>query len=343
MTITDKNITEIGSLPHHNIDAALDFSFRHGIPFLPQIPMRNPWEHMIAQAIEGLPGLSVENDGSVIINTDIWHTRADHLDKRLQNAFESAAQEPMAFEEFEPSASTSSSWQSFLWELTERRTKLAKVQIAGPMTVKWAIRTKDGSKLEEHGKLPSQIDRLIMARAIAMTRKLQAQGIKPILFIDEPGLYGGRPLNELENMINFLQKENVSTGLHCCSNTDWHKVLELNIDYLSFDVSLSLRNLLQNITKSNIRNIKFSFGIIPTGRPSALYSFDIHEARDLLFDNLMQCWDDSEGRLVVNKIIRDAIFTPACGIALHSVSDAELILELLSEFNDLCHEYIIAK
>jgi hypothetical protein len=51
--------TGIGSLPHHNIDAALSFSFKTGIPFLPQIPIRNPWEYMIAQALENLPGLQV--------------------------------------------------------------------------------------------------------------------------------------------------------------------------------------------------------------------------------------------------------------------------------------------
>lgn len=47
--ITDKKFsltaqtTAIGSLPHHNVDAALAFSFQLGIPFLPQIPIRNSW------------------------------------------------------------------------------------------------------------------------------------------------------------------------------------------------------------------------------------------------------------------------------------------------------------
>ena len=68
--------TGIGSLPHHNADAALEHSFRMGIPFLPQIPIRNPWEFMIAQTLEGLPGLQADADGSVTLNTDIWLSRA---------------------------------------------------------------------------------------------------------------------------------------------------------------------------------------------------------------------------------------------------------------------------
>ena len=67
MTIGNEQLpqtTAIGSLPHHNADAALEYSFRHGIPFLPQMPVRNPWEYMIPQALEGLPGLEVSREGA---------------------------------------------------------------------------------------------------------------------------------------------------------------------------------------------------------------------------------------------------------------------------------------
>src|SRR4051794_21067651 len=60
--------TGIGSLPHHNVDAALAYSLRFGIPFLPQIPMRNAWEFMIAQALEDLPGLRVDDDGTATLD-----------------------------------------------------------------------------------------------------------------------------------------------------------------------------------------------------------------------------------------------------------------------------------
>src|SRR5690242_12697554 len=75
MTIA-RRTTGIGSLPHHNVDAALEHSFRMGVPFLPQIPIRNPWEFMIAQALEGLPGLQVEKDGSVSLDAAVWAGRA---------------------------------------------------------------------------------------------------------------------------------------------------------------------------------------------------------------------------------------------------------------------------
>src|SRR6185437_5827442 len=92
--------TGIGSLPHHNIDSALAFSMRHAIPFLPQIPIRNPWEFMIAQALEDLPGLCVERDGEVSLNPEIWASRASQLDARLERAFREGTKNPEAFSEF---------------------------------------------------------------------------------------------------------------------------------------------------------------------------------------------------------------------------------------------------
>src|SRR5688572_5251208 len=127
MKTTGNRITGIGSLPHHNVDAALAFSFKHGIPFLPQIPIRNPWEYMIAQAIEGIPGLQLENEGNISLNIDIWESQSYLLDRRLAEAFGQGPSKKQAFEAFEPSAATSSCWQPFLWELQEREISFAKI------------------------------------------------------------------------------------------------------------------------------------------------------------------------------------------------------------------------
>src|SRR4051812_41571970 len=83
--------TAIGSLPHHNIDAALEFSFQTDIPFLPQIPIRNPWEFMIAQALEGMPGLAIDEDGTCRLDLDVWTGRCHAFNERLLTAFSQAS------------------------------------------------------------------------------------------------------------------------------------------------------------------------------------------------------------------------------------------------------------
>src|SRR4030042_2603177 len=57
--------TGIGSLPHQDVDAALDLIFKYvpQIPFWPQLPKRDIREGMIAQFSENLPFLKVNKDG----------------------------------------------------------------------------------------------------------------------------------------------------------------------------------------------------------------------------------------------------------------------------------------
>jgi hypothetical protein len=341
-TAAPRATTGIGSLPHHNVDAALEFSFKMGIPFLPQIPIRNPWEYMIAQALEGLPGLQADRDGSVTLNTDIWLSRASDFNSKLENAFLPGGAH---LENFEPSSAISSSWQPFVWELQERGTKLAKIQIAGPMTSQWVLNLRDSegkavpsqSFNEANPELSSQIFRLVLARALAMSQRLKQSGIQPLLFLDEPGLYSLTPSNprhvmaiqELKLLVQALRKEGVLVGIHCCSNTHWETVLSLPIHYLSLDVALSLPSLLakpEMLRSFLTAGGRLSLGVIPTGRSNPAEP----GTPEALRAALAQAWGDEPS--LIEKTLHEAIYTPACGLALQSTAEAERILESLTQF-----------
>lgn len=346
MTTIGSSTTGIGSLPHHNVDAALAFSFRMGIPFLPQIPIRNPWEYMIPQALEGLPGLQAERDGAVSLDFEIWKSRRENFSDRLSEAFAKSATERDAFEAFEPSAAISSCWQPFIWEASENELRAAKIQIAGPMTAQWVLKLSDGETIERHPELSTQIYRLILARALAMSRRLLEKGIQPLLYLDEPGLYALSPANprhvlalqEMKLLVQALRKERVTVGMHCCSNTDWSAVLGLGIQVLSLDAELSLRGLLTRHGKQASEFIRsggrLSLGVIPTARSSVLQSLNVQHLFAGVLDHFGEAWG-SDPELVRLALSR-AIYTPACGLALHSVADSETVLEALMEFHRFC-------
>ncbi len=319
--------TGIGSLPHHNIDAALEYAFRFDIPFLPQIPMRNAWEFALPQGTEGLPGIQVEKDGSVLLDTKVWEGNAASFDQRLSHAFDQVAS-ANAFEAFEPSAATSSSWQPFLWELQERNCHLAKIQIVGPLTAQWTLRTTTGQRMDQASSIGRQVFRLILARALGMTRRLRAQGVQTILFLDEPALFvlsDQNPthllgLQELKLLIQALQKEGVSVGLHCCSNTRWELLSTLGLDILSLDTRLSLESLLQAgewLPAFVERRGRLGLGVIPTSGPARLDSAGALAAA--VFARLERGLGPELGR----EVAENALWTPACGLALHSPKDAE--------------------
>ncbi|MBI2712424.1 MAG: hypothetical protein HYX41_06170 [Bdellovibrio sp.] len=337
--------TGIGSLPHHNTDAALTYSFKYGIPFLPQIPIRNPWEFMIAQALEGLPGLQLGSEAQACLNLDIWRSESHRLDHRLNQAFSvdpNSARIDQAFESFEPSAPSSSSWQPFLWELQEHDRKVAKVQISGPLTSQWSLRLKDQSPADQIPELSTQIFRLVLAKSLALVYRMKSCGIQPILFIDEPGLYAfsiKQPrhllaLQELKLMIQSLKKAGGWVGLHCCSNTHWESILKLGLDFLSLDVQLSLSEALtagggQAMADFIQTGGRLCLGIIPTHQNATLAQLDPREVSDGTLEIFAKNWEPH--LQLLPQVLREALFTPACGLALHSPSDAELVLEKLAE------------
>lgn len=342
MKLKTPSTTAIGSLPHHNIDSALEFSFKTDVPFLPQIPIRNPWEYMIAQALEGIPGLEIDKEGGVLLDIDVWNGRSKAFNEKLLSAYSHAANRD-AFSAFEPSSAASSSWQPFLWELEERKSKFAKIQLAGPLTSQWVLRLKDGSPAEKQTDLGAQIYRLVLARALAMARRLQALSIQPIFFLDEPGLYALSMSNprhvmsvqELKLMLNALAKEDVLVGIHCCSSTDWKIVLSMGIHFLSIDTHLSLGTLLEH-TESIETFLsgggRFSFGVIPTSRdPEKIHALNAKALMDELRLTLTKALPSK----TVDKILSEALFTPACGLALHSPSEAEAVLGILNQLPSL--------
>lgn len=341
MTIVSKlagKTTGIGSLPHAQIDAALQFSFSMGIPFLPQLPARNPWEFMIPAALEGLPGLQVDRDGIATLDQDVWMGRARALNDRLLSAFESSHR-PDAFAGFEPTGATSACWQPFLWEVGERKLPAAKIQLVGPLTAQWSLRAKNGRPLESDHELATQIFRLILARATAMVRRLKATGAHPILFLDEPGLFSltlpqathASALAELRLAVQALKKEGATVGLHCCSNTDWKTVLGLGLDLVSIDVALSLQELLGAKTELERyldHGSRLSLGVVPAPRAGDGWDH-VAKLRQALSRHVSESGLTEKHR---RMILGESLWTPACGLAFHTVEEAETTLGVLLQF-----------
>lgn len=348
-------ITGIGSLPHHNIDAALTHSFAHDLPYLPQIPARNPWEFMLAQALEGLPGLAVDAEGAATLDLGRWSSGCFDFGRKLDAAFKSL--EFNAFEPFEPVSGSCSAWKPFLFELNERGLTQAKIQVAGPMTAQWGLKIAGESSVLPP-ELQSQIYRLITARALAMARALRAQSIMPVFFLDEPGLFDVRSLEprsllgfqELKFLIQALAHEGATVGIHCCSDTDWPSLFALRssgLGIVSVDAFLSLEKILEGPGAEACAGYleeggSLSLGIVPTG--SSAHRNRI-QGRNLHPADLAAFLKETLARVVTPRfssvkaqLLEACLLTPACGLAFYSVSDAEYVLEVLTELKPLVQE-----
>src|SRR5512143_2322804 len=82
-------ITGIGSLPHTQMELALQMALAVDVPYLPQLPAGNPSELMVPAALEGLPGLHSGEDGVCTVDLGAWEAGRGEMDARIDAAVRS--------------------------------------------------------------------------------------------------------------------------------------------------------------------------------------------------------------------------------------------------------------
>ncbi len=321
--------TGIGSLPHTQLELGLQAALALDIPFLPQLPAGRPSEFMIPQALEGLPGLRWDEEGMCTVDLEAWEAGRVDFQARLEGALSSGV-----LEGFEPSLEGCRTWRPFLWEVEHRKLAFAKAQLAGPFTVRSVARTADGRATLDVPGLDESIFRLVLARSLAMVKALRRAGTTPLFFLDEPGLFAFERTNprhllamqELRLLVVALQREGALVGLHCCGNTDWASLLDSGVDVLSLDVRLSLDAVLDEsgaFSRFLDSGATLSLGIIPTDLSS---TYEVGELVDAVEVSLKAALPPGHSFAQVGTQL---MLTPACGLAMRSVVDAERVLEQL--------------
>ncbi len=320
--------TAIGSLPHTQGELGLQLALQLDVPFLPELPQGNPGEFMMASALEGLPGLDFDAQGMCTVDRHAWGAGEKALGARLDAALAKGD-----FSSFEPSASSRRAWRPFLWEVQTRRLALAKAQLAGPATVRWGTQLVSGGAVADDADVDRQVFRLLMARCLGMVKALRAAGATPLFYLDEPGLYAldtgdGQHLlmlQELRLLVVALQREGALVGLHCCGNTHWEALLALGLDLLSFDVRLSLDAVLDVAGPLEAflqGGGALSLGIVPTDLGQDADVTELASAAEASLESVL-------GKALAQAALQRAVLTPACGLALRTVPDAERIVEQL--------------
>jgi hypothetical protein len=330
--------TGIGSLPHTQVELGLQAALAMDIPFLPQLPLRHPSEYMIPAALEGLPGLRYDEDGICTVDLPAWEAGRAAFEARLEEALSSGR-----LEAFEPTLEGCRAWRPFLWEVENRKLALAKAQLAGPFTVRLVARTNEGGSTLDVPGLDQAMFRLVMARSLAMVKALRRANTTPVFFLDEPGLYAFQrtlprhllAMQELKLLVLALQREGALVGIHCCGNTDWGALLDVQPDVLALDVRLSLDAVLEEtapLARFLASGATLSLGIIPTDLTS---TYDVAELSESVEASLKAALPGSRS---FTQVLAHMLLTPACGLAMRSVMDAERILRELRASQRSLHE-----
>jgi len=314
--------TAVGSLPFVDADEAVAFVLDAlpELPAAPTLPRRDPREGMIAQAAWGIPGVGVRPDGTIEVDPAALDPEAPVGDPQLGGA-------PFA------------TFRAFLTAI-EGRTGPVKVQVTGPVTLAVA--------LVRAGAAPALACavavRAVRARARAVSDAVVAAAPEAtvVAFVDEPALVGGPPaeLADPETVIDLVSgalavwERRAITGVHVCGPSDWRAVLQAGPRILSAPVGAGFGPGAGALATFLERDGWIAWGAVPTDRP--LGESASHWWRDLSAQwcSLVQAGCDPV------RIRRQALVTPACGLALHDVSQVALVHELTRTLGLRIHDQL---
>ena len=315
--------TSIGSLPHLDAYEAAAFVLaRHPeLPAAPQLPRRSSRAGMLAEAALGIPGVEVDGDGGLVVDAGrLEGARVDGLPDR-----------PPLSDGLVP----------FL-EQVEGRTEPVKLQLTGPVTL--------GVGLVRAGASPDAAFAVAGAAVRAQARSLldqlgrRAPGAAAVLFLDEPGLtcseHPGFPLARagvtelLAAVLTDLGA--AATGVHCCGSTDWGAVVDAGPDIISLPVSLAGAADPLVLARFLGTGGRVAWGAVPTDGP-------VSDDAALLWRRLVETWRDLVRNGCDPVLLRTrSLVTPACGLAGHGLSQAELALRLARELGHRAHDQAAA-
>ena len=312
--------TGVGSLPHDDIAVAVDLVLRRHpeLPAAPQLPQRSAAELMLVQAVDGLRGVSATASGV---------------------SFDAALVDPEAEVETDFSGDPWLSLSAFFDAVGNRRRPI-KLQVCGPVSLGFAL-VHAGMSRTLAGQLASRavIDRITALLAEARHRVPEAP---LVLFLDEPSLtawYGEGFPWEADDTVDLLSgalaaaAHGAVTGVHCCGATEWRLALAAGPDILSVPSGSGL-------TEDPVALGSFlegggwvAWGAIPTDGP-------VSRQPERYLQTVRDEWAElARGGVDFDLLRNRALVTPACGLAGHTVDQADEILTMTARIGESLRDH----
>jgi len=307
--------TAIGSLPFGDADEAARFVL-HALPRLPAaptLPTAHPLEGMLAQAAWGLRGVAVADDGTLAV-TPV------ELDRHHPYVEDAGLGGPPF-----------TALQAFL-RAVKGRVGPVKLQLTGPVTLGRALVDAGAPAEVAFAVAGTAVRERVEALRAAARHALPSAPL--LVFLDEPGLTGNEhprfPLAN-EQVVQLLSESLASieldaiSGVHCCGPTDWALVTQAGPRVLSLPVSAGLVSHAGTLGRFLERDGWIAWGAVPTDEP-------VGETGDGLWRRLSDLWCGlvREG-CDAGRLRRQALITPACGLAAHGEGQADHRLRLATE------------
>jgi hypothetical protein len=330
--------TAIGSLPHKDMDKALDLVFEYvpDCPHWPQLQSLRYTEGMEIQPVEGLPGIRHNPEKkSVYVDTVGGE---EELAKFYEDAL--AAEAGEGLDKFAMSPDYAEGFHAFLnrLETLDKKFPLLKAQIIAPFSFGYTIRDQDGKSIIFHPAWGDACMKILALKSVWQINKLKPYADEILYFLDEPMLssYGSTAMltvskdeviDKLNQVVGPIKKAGAICAMHCCGRTDWALVMESNLDVINFDTYNygSSLGIYPDETNAFLeRGGWFAPGIIPM-----LDGIDDVDEKSVL--EKLNSWFEEMGKSGISKDLlkSQTIVTPACGCGPLSIEQTKKVYRIL--------------
>jgi hypothetical protein len=303
-----------GSLPHRNADAAARFALgAYDLATVPHLPRRSPAESPIAQALVGVPGVTLGQYGTVAIDPARLDPDAPVVTDLDRDGFVGA--------------------RTFLDAATEHA-------YAGPVVWHFAGPISVGLSLLRAGAAADVAFRVachaVRSHTLALAAAVNAAipGAPQIVFLDEPLadriMERDLPItpDEIVDVLSSAMaavERFAAVGVHCCADIDLALLLEAGPHILSLPVSSSVEPLAGYLDRFLARDGWIAWGAVATEGP-------IGVTANRSWHHLAHVWGRLGARgCDLERVQRQCILTPQCGLGAHGVGTAERICRTLHD------------
>ncbi len=340
--------TAIGSLPHHDADAAVDviLSAIPDAPIWPQLPRISLNEQMEIQYSEGMPGIVIDREKRRMY----FDTATDHSEDLA--GFYEAYLQAMDPDEGTGDCSAMAISPDFsrgIYALESRLKKggrklpCVKIQTTGPCSFALTIVDQDKRAIYYNEEF-----RDVIIKALAMKCRWQIQKFRPyaerlICFVDEPILsaFGSSTyvsvnrenvVAHLREMIQAIHADQAIAGVHCCGNTEWSLLIDAGVDIINFDafgygetIALYAPAVKAHLERGGM----LAWGIVPTSNAIR------EQSVDTLMNHFNRVVEHLAKRAGMEKqrVIEQSLVTPSCGTGSMEVADSEKVFRLLGDLS----------
>lgn len=337
----------IGSLPHTDVDAALDLILASvpEVPHWPQLPRRGHIEHFVYQYLWPLVRLGLLREDRIIPAGD--PDFSDRLAEFFSLYLEAEESEGVLATAFATPRESAPGLYAFKERLARQGTGQArclKGQIAGPLSV--------GLNILDDSERPAFYDpqlRELLVKCLAAQARWQAVtlaelGLPIMVFVDDPAVAAwgsstyivldrAQIIAALAEVVEATHAGGGLAGVHSCAAVDWDIFWEAGFDILSLDSYSFFPSLLgysEGLRDFLHRGGLLAWGIVPTSEA----------AWEETPATLARKWQEQVEALAskgINReiIYRQSLLTPSCGTGILEAGLAENIYRLLRELAGL--------